>query len=250
VAWAIGAMVAVELAVCSAAAAPVVMLWLELAEWTTAAPLARAAALATALVPSYLVFALLLMALSALATWLTAARTPEDAALCVRDMEWPLLHWARYMVANHIVRTFAAPLFRGSPIWTAYLRLNGARIGRGVYINTLAIADHNLLDLGDDVIIGADVHISGHTIEGGLLKTGRVTLAKGAGIGLGSALSIDIKAGPGCQVGALSFVPKHSRLESDSVYVGIPVRKLDASRGGGSHGRHERSTTPVAAKHE
>ena len=29
-------------------------------------------------------------------------------------------------------RALAGWLFRGSPIWTAYLRLNGARIGRGV----------------------------------------------------------------------------------------------------------------------
>ena len=28
-----------------------------------------------------------------------------------------------------------------------------------------------------------------------------------------------------CQIGALSFVPKRCRLEGDSVYVGIPVKK-------------------------
>jgi acetyltransferase-like isoleucine patch superfamily enzyme len=120
----------------------------------------------------------------------------------------------------------AGGLFRGSPIWTLYLRLNGARIGRGVYVNTLNIADHNLLEFGDDVIIGGDVHLSGHTVEGGVLKTGRVLLARGVTVGLGSVVEIDVVAGEACQIGALSFVPKHSRLNGHAVYVGIPVRAL------------------------
>ena len=61
-------------------------------------------------------------------------------------------------------------------MWTAYLRMNGARIGRRVYINTLLLSDHNLLAIGDDVVIGANVCLSGHTVESGLLKTGRVTI--------------------------------------------------------------------------
>ena len=69
------------------------------------------------------------------------------------------------MAATHIVRVFAGVLFRGSPIWTD-LRLAGARLGRRVYINSLAMADYNLLEFGDDVVIGEDVHVSGHTVEG------------------------------------------------------------------------------------
>ena len=50
------------------------------------------------------------------------------------DLDWPLLNWVRYMVAIHIVRLFAGTLFRGKPIWSAYLGLNGARVGRRVYV--------------------------------------------------------------------------------------------------------------------
>ena len=71
------------------------------------------------------------------------------------DLEWPLLDWVRYMVAIHIVRLFAGTLFRGTPIWSAYLRLNGARVGRRVYVNSLGVSDHNLLEFGDDVVISA-----------------------------------------------------------------------------------------------
>jgi acetyltransferase-like isoleucine patch superfamily enzyme len=135
--------------------------------------------------------------------------------------------WARYMAATHVVRQLAGPLFRGSPIWTAYLRLNGARIGRRVYVNTLFISDHNLLEFGDDVVIGAEAHISGHTVEGGVLRTAGVRLDRRVTVGLGSVIDIDVDAGPDCQVGALSLVPKHTKLEAGAVYAGIPARRIE-----------------------
>jgi len=111
---------------------------------------------------------------------------------------------------------------------TAYIRMNGARIVRRVFINTLSIADHNLLELGDDVIVGADVHISGHTVEAGLLKTAGVRLASEVTVGLGSVIDIDVEVGPHCQIGALTLVPNRSRLEWHGVYIGIPARRLGA----------------------
>jgi acetyltransferase-like isoleucine patch superfamily enzyme len=111
-------------------------------------------------------------------------------------------------------------------MWTAYLRLNGARIGRRVYVNALAVSDHNLLEFGDDVVIGGDAHISGHIVEGGMLKTAPVRLGRGVTIGLGSVISIGVDAGSHSQVGALSLVPKHTRLEGGATYVGTPVRRL------------------------
>jgi acetyltransferase-like isoleucine patch superfamily enzyme len=43
---------------------------------------------------------------------------------------------------------------------------------------------------------------------------------------LGTVLEIGVEAGDGCQVGALSFVPKHSSLEADALYAGIPARRI------------------------
>ena len=131
------------------------------------------------------------------------------------------------MVAIHVVRFFAGTMFRGSPIWTAYLRLNGARLGRRVYVNSLGVSDHSLLEFGDDVVIGGDVHVSGHTVEGGVLKTGSVHMGRRVTIGLGSVVNIDVVIGQNTQVGALSLVPKHTRLDRDAVYVGIPVARVD-----------------------
>jgi acetyltransferase-like isoleucine patch superfamily enzyme len=144
----------------------------------------------------------------------------------IADVDWPLLQWARSMAATHIVRVFAGLLFCGSPIWTAYLRLAGARLGRRVYVNSLAVTDYNLLEFGDDVVIGDDVHVSGHTVESGVVKTAPLRLGNNVTIGLGSVIEIGVEAGDGCQVGALSFVPKHARLEAGAIYAGIPAQRI------------------------
>ena len=225
--WTVISICLVQAVVCGLSILPVLMFWMWLARWTTASLAVRAAVFSVLIIPSYILFALCLMIFSAVATPVTGARTPPDAELRIADMEWPLLRWARYVAATHVVRLFAGTLFRGSPIWTAYLRLNGARIGRRVYVNTLFISDHNLLEFGDEVVIGADVHLSGHTVEGGVLKTAGVRLGRNVTIGLGSVIDIDVEAGPDCQVGALSLVPKHAKLAAGALYAGIPVRRIE-----------------------
>lgn len=224
------AIIVVELAACGVAAAPFVWYWLWVVEasgtWPTSG---RIALLAASAAPSYAGFAIALLMTSAVTARLTGARTPPRREMRIRDFEWPLLTWARYMASIHVARLFAGPLVRGSPVWTAYLRANGARIGRRVYINTLSISDHNLLDFGDDVVIGADVHISGHTVEHGIVRTGIVRLGRNVTIGLGSVIDIDVVIPDECQVGALSLVPKHTVLESAGIYVGVPVAPLQSS---------------------
>lgn len=219
--------VIVEAVVCAAAALPIVVFWSALTDWTSPNPMARVVTYSVLLVPSYVAFALALLAVSAAANRLTGACTPPDAAMRISDMGWPLMRWARYMVASHLVRVLAGSLFRGSSIWTAYLWLNGANVGKRVYVNSLFVSDHNLLEFGDDVVIGSEVHLSGHTVEGGVVKTGRVRLGRGVTIGLGSVIDIGVTVGDGCQVGALSLVPKHTTLDAQSTYAGIPVRRLD-----------------------
>jgi acetyltransferase-like isoleucine patch superfamily enzyme len=221
------AIVTVQTVICGVAMFPAVLLWRAGVTSAPADSMLQVVVASALLMPAYIVFALCLMPVSAAITRLVGARTPPDTELQISDLSWTLMKWVQYMSASHIVRLASGAVFRGSPLWTAYLRMNGARIGARVFINTLSIADHNLLDLGDDVVIGADVHISGHTVEGGMVKTGRVRVGSNVTIGLGSAIDIDVDIGDGCQIGAFTLVPKHARLEPNAVYVGIPARKLN-----------------------
>ena len=206
---------------------PVVAFW---SAWLAILPhggALRIISIGACVVPSYVLFALALMPVSAVTMRLAHWRTPPDATMRIADMQWPLLDWARAMVGAQLVRVFCGTLFRGTPIWSWYLRLAGAHLGHRVYVNSLGISDYNLLTFGDDVVIGADVHLSGHTVEGGLVKTGGVMLGRDVTVGLCSIVEIGVIVGSGAQIGAMSFVPKHTRLDGGYTYAGVPAKRLD-----------------------
>lgn len=229
VAWTVCVIVVVETVVCGIAMLPAAAIWLGASQIPEDA-VPRLVVWSVIAIPSYVSFALALIVVSPLATWATGARTPPGLELRIADVDWALLRWARYVVAIHVVRVFAGTIFRGSPIWTAYLRLNGARLGRRVYVNSVFLSDHNLLQFGDDVVIGSEVHMSGHTVEHGLLKTAPVVLGNHVTVGLGSVIEIGVSVGSHCQIGALSFVPKYAELPGEAVYAGAPVHRILATK--------------------
>jgi acetyltransferase-like isoleucine patch superfamily enzyme len=227
--WALLTIFVVESLVFGFAVLPAALFWEWHFHWSVPYRWLRVVVLSMSFIPAYLLFAFFLMALSALAMRLTGWRTPKDADLAIAELAWPLLDWVRYSVSIHLVRVFAGTLFRASPLWSVYLRWNGARLGRGVYVNSLSVGDHNLLEFGDQVVIGEGAHLSGHTVESGRLKTAAVRLGDQVTVGLSSIIGIGVEIGAKAQVGALSFVPKHSRLPGGAVYVGIPVRALNGT---------------------
>jgi len=86
-----------------------------------------------------------------------------------------------------------------------------------------------MLVFGDGVVIGEGVHLSGHTVEGGMVKTGQVRLGRFVTVGLGSMVGIGVEAGEKCQIGALSLVPKYSSLDGGATYAGAPAKRVDRS---------------------
>ena len=201
--------------------------WLHLLALVEDDPLLLGLFVAFTAAPLYGVFAITLLFVSAGAGKLLGWRAPENAEMRIADMSWALLGWVPYMVAIHVVRFFSGSLLKGSPVWTFYLRMAGARMGRRVYVNTLGLSDYNLLEFGDDVVIGSDAHMGGHTVERGVVKTARIRLGNRVTIGIGPLVDIGVEAGDRCPVAALSLVPKYAKLAEGAVYGGIPVRRLD-----------------------
>ena len=228
VVWTVCTIFVVESLVFGLSGLPAFLFWTWALSWATPPwPLIRPLILAASLVPAYLVFATTLVVLSAASTRLFGWRTQPGGTWRLADLEWGLLDWSRYMISTHVVRVLVGTFFRSSPLWTWYMKLNGAQIGHSVYINSLSISDHNMLVMGDGVVIGESVHMSGHTVEGGVVKTGFVRLGRGVTVGLGSMVGIGVEAGDHCQIGALSVVPKYTRLEAGGIYAGVPVRRIE-----------------------
>lgn len=225
-AWAIVSVFVVESLVLACAILPAAVFYQWHLDWGLSPWWLRGVLLGAAVVPAYLIFAHLLMALSALTCRLLGWRPVPGQTMPIAELGWPLLDWVRYSIVTHIVRLVAGSMLRSTPMWVWYLRLDGARIGRQGWINSLGITDHCLLDFGDDVVIGAGAHISGHTVERGAVRTDSIHLANGTVVGVNSILGIGVTTGPECQIGALSYVPKYSKLEAGTTYAGVPVRPV------------------------
>ena len=245
IAWTVASLVAVQTFVCGVSAAPLVLIWFRLVPMMALTPIERMALFSVAIAPSYVLFALCVLIISPLTMRLLRWQTPADAEMRMADMEWTLLRWVRYAASIHLARVIAGTLVRGTPLWTSHLRLSGARLGKRVYVNSLSVSDYNLIECGDDVVIGADVHLSGHTVEAGVVKTARVRLGNRVTIGLGSVVEIGVEIGSDVQVGALSFVPKFATLRGGIVYAGSPASPLQEDL------RHEdRSGQPAGGSHD
>jgi acetyltransferase-like isoleucine patch superfamily enzyme len=207
---------------------PGVLFWEWHLHWQHTGPSwTRLVLLSMAFIPAYLLFAFSLVILSALSTRVLGWQAPVDCEMPISNPGWPLINWVRYTISMHLVRIFAGPVFRSTPLWTLYMKLNGAKLGRRVFVNSLWVTDHNLLEFGNDVVIGSEVHLSGHTVERGMVKTAKVRLGDGVMVGVGAIVDIGVEAGPRCQIGAMSLVPKFSKLEADQTYAGIPVHRLE-----------------------
>ncbi len=226
-AWAVLSSLVVESVVFGLAAMPAVALFRWHLTWSIDSAMLKTIVLAMALVPSYAVFMFLLMMLSAGSMKLLRWRPVAPADMPIAELGWPLCNWARYQISAHLVAFFAGELLRSTPVWSWYMRLNGARLGRRVWVNSLGVTDHCLLDFGDDVVIGAGVALSGHTVERGVVRLAPVRVGPGSTIGVNTHVGIGADIGRHCQIGSLSMVPKFRVLPDGGTYVGVPVQPID-----------------------
>lgn len=116
--------------------------------------------------------------------------------------------WAAHQTQAvlNAVPQLEAPLRLVPGAYSAWLRLWGSRIGRGVYWTAAAeVIDRDLLDLGDRVIVGAKAVFCAHVVSPG--KRGLMLYVKRIRVGERAFLSASTRFGPGARVDQGAFVP-------------------------------------------
>lgn len=183
----------------------------------------RIVVIAMTFVPAYFVFSLTLMFVTAGFVRLFRWQTPVGEHR-VADLTPEVLRWARGSAAAHLVRMFTGELFRTSPMWTVYMRAMGAKVGKNVYVNTPIVYDFNLLEIGDNTVIGGHASLVAHSVEKGILHAAPVRIGKNCVIGVGSIVTPGVQIGDHTQIGALSYIPKHTVIPANCAVGGVPVR--------------------------
>jgi non-ribosomal peptide synthetase-like protein len=167
------------------------------------------------------VYGLLSFGFVVLAKWCLIGRYRPQAAPM-----WTAFVWLSEAVTN-LYESLAVPNFlnslRGTPLLPLALRLLGARIGRGVFLNTTDFTEFDCVQLGDQSELNAWSGPQTHLFEDRVMKIGCVTIGACVSVGARSTILYDSYVGNNVHLGPLTLVAKGERLPPNTVWTGSPA---------------------------
>ena len=115
---------------------------------------------------------------------------------------------------------------RGSPFLTWGMRLFGAKIGKGVFMDTTDITEFDCVTVGDWCAINAGSALQTHLYEDRVMKVGRVHLGQGITIGGNATVLYDTQVGDFARIGPLSIIMKGESIPAHSSWHGAPAQTV------------------------
>jgi non-ribosomal peptide synthetase-like protein len=139
---------------------------------------------------------------------------------------WTPFVWLSEAVTN-LYESLAVPNclahLRGTPLLPWALWLLGARIGRGVYMDTTDFTEFDCVRVGDGAELNGWCGPQTHLFEDRVMKIGNVDIGAGASIGESSTVLYDTVVGDRAVLGPLTLVAKGERLPPDTRWAGSPA---------------------------
>jgi non-ribosomal peptide synthetase-like protein len=117
---------------------------------------------------------------------------------------------------------------RGTPLLPWALWLLGARIGRGVYMDTTDLTEFDCVRIGDEAELNGWCGPQTHLFEDRVMKIGYVEIGARASIGESSTVLYDTRVGDGVLLGPLTLVAKGERLPPDTCWEGSPAQAVES----------------------
>ena len=191
-----------------------------------------------ALLDAHLLAAVLLAGPVLIAAGLLAALVTVVAKLLLvgrhRAGNHPL--WSSFVWRNELADTFtevlAAPWFaapaRGTVALNVWLRLLGARIGRGVWCDSYWLPETDLVTLDDGSTVNRGCVVQTHLFHDRVLSMDTVTLKAGATLGPNSVILPAATIGRHATVGPVSLVMRGEGVPSRTCWIGNPIGPWEA----------------------
>jgi non-ribosomal peptide synthetase-like protein len=134
------------------------------------------------------------------------------------------LRYFRFWVVTTMMRTAPVVLFKGSPLYSLYLQLLGAHIGRNAVVECRHVpVCTDLIAIGDNSIIRKESMVLGYRAQGNHIRTGHVTIGANAFVGEAAVLDIDTEIGDGAQLGHASSLQSGQRIAAGERAHGSPA---------------------------
>lgn len=159
--------------------------------------------------------------MSIVAKWLLVGRH--------RSGEHPL--WSSFVWRNELADTFvevvAVPWLAGSvpgtPLMTAWLRGLGARVGKGVWVESYWLPETDLVTLEDAATVNRGCVLQTHLFHDRILRTDTVVLREGATLGPGGIVLPGSTIGARTTLGPASLVMAAESVPDDTRWLGNPI---------------------------
>ncbi|NHJ01451.1 MAG: hypothetical protein EAX86_04880 [Candidatus Heimdallarchaeota archaeon] len=136
-----------------------------------------------------------------------------------------LILWTVQATSLDIALTLTRKLFIHSPIPDFIYQLFGFKRRKGVSILT-TLWDPDLIDVGENSLIGTGAIVSGHHIRSQKMYRKRLRIGKNVTIGAYCVILPGVIIGDNTTVAMGSTVPANWVLDANSLYGGVPVKKL------------------------
>jgi non-ribosomal peptide synthetase-like protein len=143
--------------------------------------------------------------------------------------EHPL--WSSFVWRNELADTFVEVLavpwlagaVPGTPVMTAWLRGLGARIGRGVWVESYWLPETDLVTLQDASTVNRGCVLQTHLFHDRILRTDTVVLREGATLGPGGIVLPGSTIGARTTLGPASLVMAAESVPDDTRWLGNPI---------------------------
>lgn len=148
-----------------------------------------------------------------------------------KEEKIPLWGWRyfRFWVVMSLIRSAPVAMFKGSPLYSLYLRLLGAKLGHNTVIECRSMpVCTDLISIGDNTILRKDSSVLGFRAEAGYIYTGRVQIGEGAFVGEASVLDIDTRMGDRSQLGHASSLQRGQSIPAGERWHGSPAMPTTA----------------------
>ncbi|MEV7725427.1 Pls/PosA family non-ribosomal peptide synthetase [Streptomyces sp. NPDC087917] len=140
------------------------------------------------------------------------------------------LGYFRFWIVKTLVRSAPPVLFVGSPLYVLYLRVLGARIGRGAAVfsrNVPVCTDLHVV--GDRAVIRKDAYLTCYRAHAGLIQTGPVSVGRDAVVGEAAVLDIGTALGDGARLAHASALHRGQAVPAGEHWHGSPALRADTA---------------------
>lgn len=145
--------------------------------------------------------------------------------------------WSRFVRRTEFVtgvyEAAAVPallaMLTGTPLMGPVLRLFGMHVGRRSLVNTTYITEFDLVRLGNDVVVDAEVSLQTHLFEDRVMKMNEIDIGDRVHVGTRSVVLYSTRLEDDVHLAHLSLVMKGESLPPATSWVGIPAQQASRS---------------------